>query len=68
MPILVGGVAYSAESLSAQLLRWVVDLATVRQGGPPDEIVLTHPATWGGYRLELLDQLVALGDVGPVRH
>lgn len=67
VPLLVAGAAHSPESLGAHLLRWVVQTATARQGSAPDEIVLTHPATWGGYRLEVFDQLVALAEVGPVR-
>ena len=38
---------------------------TERQGVGPDEVVVTYPANWGGYKRELLDQLVTLADVSP---
>ena len=50
VPLVVGGAAYSAESLMARLLRWVVDQTTTRQGEPPAELMLTHPANWGPRR------------------
>ena len=68
VPIIIAGSPYSPQALSARVLRWVVDKATERMGGPPAEVVLTHPANWGPYKLELLDQVVALADVGPARH
>ena len=60
VPILVDGAPFSAETLSATLLRWVVDAVTRRQGGPPAGLVLTHPASWGEYKLEVLRQVVTL--------
>ena len=32
-------------------------------GRPPDQVVVTHPANWGGYKRELLRQLITLADV-----
>src|SRR5688572_32452426 len=52
-PIMVGGTPYSAEALTAKLLRWVVDVVVERQGGPPDKIALSHPANWGPYKQDL---------------
>ena len=63
VPILVGGQPFSPQALSARLLAWVIAVATERQGGPPDQVVVTHPANWGGYKRELLRQLVTLADV-----
>ena len=37
-PILLGGRPYSAESLTARLLRWVIAEVTKREGGPPETI------------------------------
>jgi actin-like ATPase involved in cell morphogenesis len=51
--------------LSAKLLSWVVASATERRGAPPDEVVLTYPANWGAYKRELIDQVIALADIGP---
>lgn len=55
-PILLGGVPMSADALLARLLAWTVDVASAREGGPPDRIVVCHPANWGPYKLELLEQ------------
>ena len=64
VPILVAGTPYSAQSLTAHLLRWVVDAATERMGERPSRITVTHPANWGAYRHELLEQVIALADIG----
>lgn len=65
VPMLVAGSPYSPQSLTAKLLRHVVGTATERMGSPPSQIVLTHPANWGPYKLELLDQVAALADAPP---
>ena len=67
IPVLVHGAPYSAEALMARLLAWVVTRAGERMGEPPDGLVLTHPANWGGYKLDLLRQVVTLADVPPAR-
>lgn len=64
-PILVGGSPYSAEQLSARLLRSVYDTVCQQEGGPPDGVAVTHPANWGPYKLELLGQLLRLAEIGP---
>ncbi|HEY0699036.1 MAG TPA: Hsp70 family protein, partial [Micromonospora sp.] len=51
-PVILDGTPYSPTALMAALLRSVVDTVTQTQGGPPDRIVLTHPAVWGPYRRE----------------
>ena len=63
-PVLVGGTPFAADMLMAKLLRWVVDTVSAREGGPPDAVVVTHPANWGPYKLDLLAQAVRLADVG----
>ena len=45
--IIVGGMQFTAETLAAELLRWVVARATQRMGRPPDHLVVTHPANLG---------------------
>jgi molecular chaperone DnaK len=67
VPILVGGSPFSAEALTARLLHWVVESVTALQGEPPRELILTHPASWGPYRLEVLGQVATLADVGQAR-
>jgi molecular chaperone DnaK (HSP70) len=67
VPILVAGAPFSPQALTAHLLRWVVDRASERMGGPPDEVVLTHPANWGPFRLELLDQVAGMAELTSTR-
>ncbi len=64
-PILVGGSPYSAEQLSAKLLRWVFDTVCEQEGAAPVGMAVTHPANWGPYKLELLNQLLRIAEVGP---
>ncbi|MCO1655737.1 Hsp70 family protein [Pseudonocardia sp. S2-4] len=60
VPILVGGSPFSAQALTARLLRRVVDVATERRGGPPERVTVTHPANWGPFKRDLLGQAVEL--------
>lgn len=62
-PILLGGSPHSAEAISARLLAWVIDEVATREGEPPDRLVLTHPANWGDYKLDLYRQAVLLANV-----
>jgi molecular chaperone DnaK len=64
-PIIVGGSPYSAEALTARLLQAVLGEINNREGGPPSRIVITHPANWGHYKRELLDQTVRLAGLNP---
>ena len=50
VPIAVGTLALPAEDVFATMARWVVDRAEEREGAPPSEIIMTHPAAWGGHR------------------
>lgn len=54
IPILVGGRGYTAAQLTAEVLRWSLERVSELQGGPPQHVVLTHPAAWGDYRKNLL--------------
>ncbi len=63
-PIMVGGSPYSAEQLSAELLKAVVERVAELEGSRPDHVAVCHPANWGPYKRELLDQTVALADIG----
>ncbi|MFN8075937.1 MAG: Hsp70 family protein [Kineosporiaceae bacterium] len=50
----VGGREWRADALTAALLADVVARVTAAEGGQPDALALTVPATWQGYRRELL--------------
>jgi molecular chaperone DnaK len=62
-PILLGGSPLSPQSLMAKMLRWVVDHVTSQQGEPPTHIAASHPANWGPYKLDLLEQAIRMADL-----
>ena len=66
-PLLLGGSPWSADALSVQLLRHLVDLVVKREGGPPDSVTVTHPANWGRYKIDLLRQAVRTAGLGDAR-
>ncbi len=68
VPFLLGGTPYGAEALTAHLLRWIVSKVTEQEGARPDRVVVSHPANWGPYKLELLTQAVRMADVEPVSY
>lgn len=65
-PIILGGTPYGAEALLAHLLRSIVARVTQQHGEPPAAIALCHPASYGPYKLDLLQQAVRQADIGPV--
>ncbi|MDH3302970.1 MAG: Hsp70 family protein [Acidimicrobiia bacterium] len=65
-PMVVGSTPYSAEALLARLLRFVHDEVVKRQGSTPTSITVTHPANWGAYKIDVLQQAVRMADVGEV--
>ena len=56
-PMVLGGTPYGAEALMAHLLRWVVKTVSDREGAPPDRVVLTHPANYGPYKLDMMREV-----------
>lgn len=62
VPIAVGTLALPAEEIFATMARWVADRAEEREGAPPSEIIISHPAAWGGHRTTaVLEALAAKG-------
>ena len=57
-PIILGGTPYGAEALLAHLLRAIVARVTTQSGAAPDAIVVTHPASYGAYKIDLLEQAI----------
>jgi actin-like ATPase involved in cell morphogenesis len=53
-PVLVGGRPWAPEELSALLVRWVADRVAQREGGGAERIAITHPASWGTHKKDLL--------------
>lgn len=66
VPILVAGSPYSPQHLTAKLLRHAWQTTTERMGSTPEQVVLTHPANWGPYKLELLEQVASLAELPSV--
>ena len=64
VPIVVAGESFSPQTLTARLLGWVLNLVIQRLGGPPEHVVLTHPAHWGAYKREVFSQCISLADIG----
>src|SRR3712207_3206736 len=64
VPSMVAGAPFSPQSLTAHLLSWVVAAVAERMGEPATEVILTHPANWGPFRLELLNQVAVMAGVG----
>lgn len=62
VPLLVGAEPYRAQGLVATFAGWVVDQAAAAEGELPEQVVLSHPASWGPYRRGLLHQ--ALWQIG----
>ncbi|MBK9547129.1 MAG: Hsp70 family protein [Dehalococcoidia bacterium] len=54
VPLLLGGTPYSAEALSAHVLKTVLADVAAREGGAPDAVAVTHPASYSSYRMDLL--------------
>ncbi len=53
-PVLVSGRPWAPEELAARLVQWVVDRVAEREGGPAARLAITHPASWGAHKKELL--------------
>ena len=62
-PLMIGGAPFPAHLLTGKLLDWVVDRIAEQEGGKPDLICITHPANWGPFRRELLDQAIKSAEV-----
>ncbi|HXF02238.1 MAG TPA: Hsp70 family protein, partial [Arthrobacter sp.] len=62
VPIMVGDLFVSPESIFATVVRWVVDRTQEREGEAPESVVVSHPASWGDYKTGLIrDALAAAG-------
>lgn len=66
VPIYVGELALPPAEVFATMARWVADRAQEREGAPPSEVVLTHPAVWGSHRTEVILAALATRGLGNV--
>lgn len=62
-PIILRTSPFSAEQLYARMLEHVVQRVIEREQGPPRSTVVTHPANWGPYKLELFQQALRMSDL-----
>jgi molecular chaperone DnaK len=65
-PVFLGGTPYSADALTAALLRSVVDLVVEREDEQPAGIAISHPANWGEFKQDLLRQAIHQADLDDV--
>jgi molecular chaperone DnaK (HSP70) len=54
VPLRLGSRDVPAMELTAHMIGWVLAIASDRQGEPPAHAVLTVPAQWGVFRLDLV--------------
>ncbi|MEJ1178534.1 MULTISPECIES: Hsp70 family protein [unclassified Pseudarthrobacter] len=59
VPIAVGALSLPAEEVFATMAGWVVDRAAEREGEPPSQIILSHPAAWGGHRTAIIQEALS---------
>ncbi|EMY36184.1 chaperone protein DnaK, partial [Arthrobacter crystallopoietes BAB-32] len=59
VPIVAGERTAAPEDLLATVARWVVERATEREGSAPAAVILSRPASWGGYKSNLLREAMA---------
>lgn len=62
-PLILGGSPYAADALMAKMLRWVVHAVEQQEGGSPDRVTVSHPANWGQYKKDLLEQALRLANL-----
>ena len=67
VPMLVGGAARPVQDLMADVLRDVVRRATEQEGAAPAVVVLTHPANWASFKLDLLREAAQHAGLDPTR-
>lgn len=58
-PMLLGDETVARTELTGQLLRFVLQKVSEREGGPPAQITLTIPASWGSHHQELMTRVAA---------
>jgi actin-like ATPase involved in cell morphogenesis len=63
-PLILGGTPYGAEAIASLLFKAVVDRVVEQRGQSPQLVAVTHPASYGPYKLDLLRQAVRQADIG----
>jgi actin-like ATPase involved in cell morphogenesis len=65
VPVMLAGQAWPIESLLAAVLSQVAGAASRRLGTAPSQVVLTHPAGWGPFKLGVLVESAGLAGLPP---
>jgi YVTN family beta-propeller protein len=65
-PVMLGGTPHAVTDLLGALLRDVLAKVTETEGGPPERVVLTHPANWGPFRRGLFEEVPNLAGLSDV--
>lgn len=58
-PIPLGEHAFTAEQLSALLTEHIVEVVSRMEGGPPERVAVSHPASWGSHKRDLFADALA---------
>jgi hypothetical protein len=66
VPVLIGGSPYSVGHLAGRVIAWAVDRCRERYGEPPTDLVLTHPATWRQFKIDVLHQAAVRAGIDDV--
>ncbi|HET9257469.1 MAG TPA: Hsp70 family protein [Pseudonocardiaceae bacterium] len=66
VPMIIDGVPYSAPQITAMVIRWVVDRVAAREGSAASGIVITHPAGWGAYKIQVVADALRAADLAEV--
>ena len=63
-PLLLGGISFAAETLVARFVSFVVDMIAQRLGDSATRVAVTHPASWGTYRVAALQSALSEHGLG----
>ncbi len=58
-PLLLSGTPVAANDLMLKVAEELVAIASRQHGGPPESLVVCHPANWGSYKVGLLADTLA---------
>jgi molecular chaperone DnaK len=66
VPMVIGGVPHPASEIAAMVVRWVVDRVAEREGEPAQGITITHPASWGTYKTQIMADALCAANLSEV--
>ncbi|MGH3983851.1 MAG: Hsp70 family protein [Pseudonocardiaceae bacterium] len=66
VPMVIGGVPHSASDIAAMVVRWVVDRVAEREGESARGITITHPASWGTYKTQIMAEALRATDLSEI--